>query len=350
MAYFIFNKRKLQQNINKLKNAFEGINFEIYYSVKTNFCENVLEIIDSNCEFEIVSSDEWEIIKKFKHTKVVLNGPSKSLDLISNMLSDGVEYIYFNIDNDTDLDILNNLNKNKGKSIKVGIRVYLNKDGIWNRFGFDIDSERLIDIITTNKDVLRGFHFHFSTNNFDLKNYELILGKINNLIKKHSLNIEYIDIGGGLPGANEELFYTQMYQKLPNLIRSVIDKDVLIISEVGRNLVQDVFDLETVIVSTKKISSNSYDVVIDSNIMHIPCYWEKKFGIDYIPQHEGKIKKPFEINIFGNSCMQIDKLANTYLIDHEPLVEDTIRLTKVGAYSLSQASNFITRIPLIKKG
>lgn len=57
IANFIFKKKKLEENIEKLKNAFKsnGINFEIFYSVKTNFANEVLDIIHNNCEFEIVS-------------------------------------------------------------------------------------------------------------------------------------------------------------------------------------------------------------------------------------------------------------------------------------------------------
>ena len=44
MAYYIVHKKKIKENINKLKNAFlkKGLNFQLFYSVKTNFMEPVL--------------------------------------------------------------------------------------------------------------------------------------------------------------------------------------------------------------------------------------------------------------------------------------------------------------------
>lgn len=325
----------------------KDINFEIFYSVKTNFANEILDIINNNCEFEIISSYEWDLIKKYGHKKLVFNGPSKTEVLVREIVLSGVNFLYFNIDNDTDLEILDSVYDDLKSNLKIGVRVYLNKPDIWNRFGFDVDSEKLILIFRKYKKIINGFHFHFSTNNFNINNYELILDKINDFISRYNLKIDYIDIGGGLPGASEEIYKQSIYNKLPELLKSKIRNDMLIISEVGRNLVEDVFDLETSIVSIKKISEENFDVVIDINIRHIPCYCEKKFAIDYFPQTI-KNKKTISINIFGNSCMQIDKIAENLLITSEPSVGDKIQLTKVGAYSLSQASNFISKIPEVK--
>jgi len=272
--------------------------------------------------------------------------PSKSYSLVKNIIENKVERLYFNVDNDTDLDLLEELGHSYVDKLKVGIRVYLNRTGVWNRFGFDVDSDRFKEILSKNKKVIKGFHFHFSTNNFDINNYCAILDKLNMLIEQFSLNLEFIDIGGGLPGASETIYHGDVYEKLPKLIKSKTKKDILIISEVGRNLVEDVFELKASIVSLKKTGLNIFDITIDTNITHFPCFWEKKFGIEYLPI---KIlnKTPFFINIFGNSCMQIDKIADNFLIPQIPKVGDQILLTKLGAYSLSQATNFITPIPEI---
>ncbi|MEX0896158.1 MAG: hypothetical protein WDZ94_04485 [Patescibacteria group bacterium] len=352
MAKFIFKKQNLIDNIGNLKKAFEDkqINFDIFYSVKTNFSSPVLETINELCNFEIVSAYEWELVKKFKPKELVLNGPSKSEDLIKDIIESGVTNLYFNIDNDTDIEIIQNLPSKYLDKVKIGLRVYLDKNDVWNRFGFNIDSEKTIEIIKSLKNNLRGFHFHFSTNNFNINNYALILNKIEKLTKEYNLNIEYIDMGGGLPGADESLMNKMMYSDLPSSISEFTNKfgkNFRIISEVGRNLVQNVFDLESNIVSTKLVESDIVDVVIDTNIMHFPCFWEKKFGIEYFPIN--KERQVNTINIFGNSCMQVDKILENQLITFKPKVGDKIVLTNVGAYSLSQASNFISKIPDIEE-
>ena len=157
MASYIYYPQKLKDNAKKLSNAFhnEVLNFNIFYSTKTNFSLPVLETINEQYSFEIVSLYEWEKIKKFNPKEIVLNGPSKSSDLVKNIFENGVEKLYFNIDNDTDLDLLEELGRSYADKLKVGIRVYLNKSGVWNRFGFDVDSDRLKKIVKLKKIILK---------------------------------------------------------------------------------------------------------------------------------------------------------------------------------------------------
>jgi hypothetical protein len=276
MSTFIFNKQQMVANIDKLCKTFEskGLDFSIYYSVKTNNARLVLETISQKCGYEIVSEYEWELIKPFKPKTVVLNGPSKSQDLIQDILDSGIETLYFNADNDTDFEILDNFQDKLGKEIKLGIRVYFNKEGVWNRFGFDIDSKKLKQYLSLYGKVLSGFHFHFSTNNFKLANYEAILSKIGTLVEQQNLNLKYIDIGGGLPGANEYMYQTLIYEKLPELIANSPVKNLAIFSEVGRYVVVNAFNLETQVVSVKQVADHEYDIAIDTNILHFPCYDE----------------------------------------------------------------------------
>jgi len=338
-------------NIDKLYKAFESkrLDFNIYYSVKTNNAKQVLVTISQKCSYEIVSAYEWELVKPFKPMSIVLNGPSKSKDLIQDILDSGVKTLYFNADNDTDFEILQPYKDKLGKKIKLGIRVYFNKEGVWNRFGFDIDSEKLKQYLSLYGKVLSGFHFHFSTNNFKLANYETILSKIGTLIEQLNLNLEYIDIGGGLPGANEYMYQPLIYEKLPELVANSTAKNLSIFSEVGRYVVANAFNLETQVVSIKQVADHEYDIAVDTNILHFPCYWEKKFSIDYQPEGESREKIPTTVNIFGNSCMQVDKIAPNYLIPVQPIVGDKVVIENIGAYSLSQASNFISKIPAVRE-
>lgn len=338
-------------NIDKLYKAFEseGLDFGIYYSVKTNNAKQVLKTISQKCGYEIVSAYEWELIKPFKPKTVVLNGPSKSQNLIQDILDSGIETLYFNADNDTDFEILKEFQDKLGKQIKLGIRVYFNKEGVWSRFGFDIDSEKLKQYVESYGKFLSGFHFHFSTNNFKLANYETILSKIGALIKQLSLKLEYIDIGGGLPGANEYMYQSLIYEKLPQLITNSPVKNIAIFSEVGRYVVANAFNLETQVVSLKQIADHEYDITVDTNILHFPCYWEKKFNIDYQSESKSRERIPTTVNIFGNSCMQVDEISPNYLIPVKPIVGDKVVIENVGAYSLSQASNFISKIPAVRE-
>lgn len=66
MAYYKIDKQKIKENISKLKNAFldKDLDFSLFYSVKTNFANEVLKIIkEEGCGFEIVSELEWDLVR-----------------------------------------------------------------------------------------------------------------------------------------------------------------------------------------------------------------------------------------------------------------------------------------------
>ena len=86
---------------------------------------------------------------------------------------------------------------------------------------------------------------------------------------------------------------------------------------------------------------------VDTNVMHIPCTYEKKFWVEYKPGEKSK-KESIELEIYGNSCMQIDKIVSSVLITQEPAVGDKITIHNICAYSYSQAANFITPVPEVK--
>jgi len=351
MAHYAVYKNKIKKNIKKLKQAFlrRDLDFQLFYSVKTNFSKPVLEAVkESGSEYEVLSGFEWEKVKDFKPRALVLNGPGKELDLVNNILKK-VDVLYFNIDNDTDFEILKKIDlldlKNK---LKIGLRVYLNTEGVWNRFGYDISSKQFLAAVERLQTItkLSGLHFHFSTNNFKITNYQSLLSKIRDFLDKSQTELEFLDIGGGLPAANEFIYEAEVYQRLPDILAELFPK-ARIISEAGRNIVADAVDIRARVISLKKTGEKKFQVNINTNIMHFPCFFEKKFWVEYLPEKKGR-KQPVEIEIFGNSCIQVDKISDSMVIEQMPKVGDKVIIHNVGAYSFSQAANFISSIPEVK--
>jgi diaminopimelate decarboxylase len=348
MAKFVVNKNKIKENVVNLKKAFinRDLDFQLFYSVKTNYSKPILEAIkESDSEYEILSDFEWQLVKPFKPKAIVINGPAKSINLVEDILKN-VDILYFNIDNDTDFEIIKDIKQSLRENFKIGLRVYLNADGIWNRFGYDISSQIFLDKIKELNQPLAGIHFHFSTNNFKISNYEFLLNKIKDFIGEEKINLEYLDIGGGLPASNEFIYKQEIYEKLPSLVLSIFP-NIKIISEAGRNIVADAVYLETEVISQKRVGDDKFQVNIDTNIMQVPCIYEKKFWVEYKSGKKNKNKET-EIEIYGNSCMQIDKFADSVLNNQEPTVGDIVVIHNIGAYSYSQAANFITLVPEVK--
>ncbi len=351
MAHYIVYRNKIRKNLTMLREAFKlkGLDFQLFYSVKTNFSNPVLQIIKgSQCQYEILSTLEWEKVKNFNPKKIVLNGPAKKKKLVKEIL-EKVNVLYFNIDNDTDLEILKESVFLKfRKKIKIGLRIFIDVEGVWSRFGYELCSKEFFSVVKRVRKIakLSGFHFHFSTNDFKIENYRLMFSKLKDFINKSEVQLEFLDIGGGLPAANESLYHSEVYQKLPELICKYFPESK-IISEAGRNIVADAVKLKTKVISIKQIKEKKFQVNIDTNILHFPCYFEKKFWVEYLSR-KGKKEEVIEIEIFGNSCMQVDKISDLMLINQKPQLGDKVVIHNVGAYSFSQAANFISKIPEVK--
>lgn len=100
MAYYLVNKTKIKSNIDKLKKAFigKGIDFELFYSVKTNFAESVLSAVkESDSEFEILSDFEWDKVKMFKPKALVLNFNAYRINVVRSIVcySKFFSYLHF---------------------------------------------------------------------------------------------------------------------------------------------------------------------------------------------------------------------------------------------------------------
>ncbi len=340
MSKYVLSKKILAENVENLSRAYRsrGLNFDIFYSVKSNNSPAVLNQIAQNCFFEVVSAYEWEMVKAYHPKQLVLNGPGKSVSLIED-IHENVDILYLNIDNDTDLDYVSKLSL---KKLKIGLRVYFNSEKVWNRFGYNIDSSETIRLIRKIEKFanISGFHFHFSTNKFDIENYHRIFASI----KKLDLPmVEYIDLGGGLPSADEFHLRNDVYSRLPELTKKYFP-DKYIISEAGRHLVSNAIRLETQVIS-KKVDDGKMSISLGANIMHFQCFFDNKFYLEHKPKSVESSGEAIIADVYGNSCMQIDCLAKDFLFAQEPQLGDTILIHNIGAYSQSQASNFISPIP-----
>lgn len=351
MAHYAVYKKKVKRNIKTLKKSFlsRGLDFQLFYSVKTNYSDPVLATVkETNSEYEILSDFEWKKVEKFKPKALVLNGPGKRFNLAKDILKE-TKTLYFNIDNDTDFGILKKINKSDIENkLKVGLRVFLNNEGVWNRFGYNFSSKQFLEAVRRLQKItkLSGFHFHFSTNNFKISNYQQLIPKIKNFTDSSEIKLEFLDIGGGLPAANEFLYQEKVYKKLPAIISKSFPQ-AKIISEAGRNIVADAVDIKAKVISLKKVGEKRFQVSIDTNVMHFPCFFEKKLWVEYIPAGK-RIKQATDVEIFGNSCMQVDKITDGLIIEQTPSIGDKVIIHNIGAYSFSQAAAFITEIPEVK--
>ena len=207
--FFIFFPKIMKKKIDQLNISLKKNypNSQITYSVKTNYLPYVIKKAHSFGAYpECISGFEILIIKKLNllNKNVVINGPLKSEDDLIKISKLGCK---INIDNFTELEIVQKVAKKLNLILEIGIRIYTKLEKkTWSRFGFNLDNQEAIKVAKKIKNKmpnlkLVGLHTHIGTNLINLKIYQSASKKISEfgrlLEKENLIKLKYLDLGGG---------------------------------------------------------------------------------------------------------------------------------------------------------
>src|SRR3989338_6082360 len=153
---FVVSKRALKTKISEFIGMLKRIypNSKIAFSMKTNNLSSLNKFFKNNGLWaETVSAYECWLAKKlgFKKNEIILNGPSKSYDLLRQAITDSA---LIHIDNFSELAAIIKLTNKLKKRIRVGIRLNPDVPGHQSRFGFSLkngDAWKACQEITTGK-------------------------------------------------------------------------------------------------------------------------------------------------------------------------------------------------------
>ena len=121
---FVYSKAKLLEQYQALKDALEGLNFKINYSVKANSNLSILSLLkDEGSGFDIVSAGELGRVLAIggDPTSVVFSGVGKSTEEIDFALKNDIGCI--NVESSSELDRVIWRAKILGRKARVSIRV-----------------------------------------------------------------------------------------------------------------------------------------------------------------------------------------------------------------------------------
>ena len=300
--------------------------------------------------------------------QIVFNGPYKTKAELQRAIE---QHSIINVDSYQEIYALDQLAKELGEVVKVGIRVNMQLyETNWDRFGFNLESGQAIDacerIASSENLRLTGLHVHIGTFILDTNIYRALAGKLLGLyhsIKDDSkVKIEYLDVGGGYASKN-----TLHYQWIPGEyacpsfdeyaeaicpplvaeLSKTVDMPLLIV-EPGRALVDEGMYLITTVVSTKTLSDGGKGIVIDAGINLLPTSYWYRFNISTaerpVVTSAGGMTEV--VNIYGPLCMNIDCIqVGAYLPSVSP--GDILVIRNVGAYNFSQSMQFIQPRPAV---
>jgi len=363
---FVFSQDKIEQQYNKLYNAFSSRYPDVQFgwSYKTNYLNGICQIMHNlgSCA-EVVSEFEYQKARALgiEGKDIIFNGPYKPYEHLKIAAQEGAK---IHIDNLFELNDLEQIAQELDMVIPVAIRINMDT-GIypqWSRFGFNYENGDAYNAIKRIYDgkklVLNGLHAHIGTFMLEANAYKLATQKM--MFLKHSAEedfgyeIEYIDLGGGFASKSH---LKGIYQS-PEVIVPTVDDYAQAITdaiyennkneklpklylETGRYMVDEAGYLLTSVTGYKRFPDGKKGYIMDAgvNLLYTSTWYNFVVELD---KHYDSLNEPSMLN--GPLCMNIDVIEENIQL---PALDRGSILTigPVGAYNNTQAMQFIRYRP-----
>lgn len=353
---YVIHKDELDNNFNKLVNALENNwpNYIIGYSYKTNSLPWVAKHFDGfGCYAEVVSKNEYELARLLGVPKdrVIYNGPIKTEESFLDVLRGGG---IVNIDSQREIEWLESLAL---PNPRVGIRVNFDIENMCpgqsqcpdegGRFGFCYENgqfEKALLRIREKGIKISGLHLHTSSKTRGLDIYKAIAEMACKLAEEYSLDLNYVDVGGGFFGGLPSKPQFEEYLSLiSSILKNTFDpgKTTLVL-EPGMAVIGAPVSYITSVLDVKDTGYNRFVVTDGSRTSIDPLMTKSAYFCSFERQRELP-NIPSQI-ICGSTCMEHDRLFTARNMP-ELSVGDRIIYNKVGAYSMCLTPLFISYFP-----
>ena len=204
--------RQTLKAINEEASRHEG--FVVHYAVKANANPKILQVIrEAGLGADCVSGGEIQasIDNGFPSSKIVFAGVGKA-DWEINLGLDN-DIFCFNVESIPELEVINELAAQKGKTARVAFRLNPNVGAhthanittglAENKFG--IAMRDMIPVIEHAQKLANvkvvGLHFHIGSQILDMGDFQALCNRVNELqneLERHRIYVEHINVGGGL--------------------------------------------------------------------------------------------------------------------------------------------------------
>ena len=364
---YVIDKETLLSICKDYKQAFAKYpKMRMMYASKALCNMAVSKILaDEGFGFDVVSAGEIYTVYKagVDMSSVLFNGNNKSFDELSLAIDLGV--VRISVDNFYELELLNQVLLEKDKTADILLRItpgiechtheYIQTGHLDSKFGFDLTQiDVAVELILNKfkKLSLKGIHAHIGSQIFETKSYadevEILVKELARLNEKFGLNLNEINLGGGLGVKYTNNDNPPSVDKIAQVIIESLEKALekysvespTIYIEPGRSIISTSGVTLYTVGSSKQVPNGTKYVAVDGGMADNAR--PSMYGAEYsavIANKPNSTDSLQTVTIAGRFCESGDILIKNIELPN-PQTGDIICVFNTGAYNYSMASNY----------
>lgn len=349
--------RQTLETINTEARKHEG--FVVHYAVKANANPQILRTIrQAGLGADCVSGGEIEASLKagFPASKIVYAGVGKSdWEILLGLDND---IFCFNVESIPELEVINELASQRGKTARVAFRLNPNVGAhthanittglAENKFGIDMNDMMSVMEEAQGMQHIKvvGLHFHIGSQILDMGDFEALCNRVNELqteLEKHRILVEHINVGGGLgidyqhpnrvPIPDFKAYFDTYAKKLK------LRPGQTLHFELGRSVVAQCGSLITKTLYIKKGATKQF-CIVDAGFTDLirPALYQAYHKIENISSEDAMQA----YDVVGPICESTDVFAK-HIDLNECRRGDILAIRSAGAYGEIMASQYNCR-------
>ncbi len=357
--FYYYDLNLLRKTLDQVNEYGLSKGYQIHYAIKANFNFELLNIIrEAGLGIDCVSGREIDraIEAGFRPDQIAFAGVGKTDEEIRTGLRHDI--YSFNCESLQELEILNQLAAEAGKTANVSIRLNPNVEANTHKYittglnenKFGINEEhlpRLFEMLPGLGSVsLTGIHFHIGSQIMDLEPYIKLCERANaiqDIFEENEIVLQHINLGGGY-GINYD---NPDEEPIPDfkLFFEVFDRNLEIRDgqqvhfELGRSIVGQCGSLISQVLFVKE-GINTRFAVIDAGMTELirPALYQARHRVDVLTS-EKPLKK---YDVVGPICETSDTFRRGIQLP-ELQRGDLVAIRSAGAYGEVMSSGFNLR-------
>ena len=353
---FVYSRAALEHALDEYHSALEGCAHLVCYAVKANSNLAVLDVLARRgAGFDIVSGGELERVLAAggDPAKIVFSGVGKTPDEMRRALDLGIRC--FNVESAAELEVLNTVAGECGKTAPVSIRVnpdvdakthpYISTGLKENKFG--VDMGQAVDVYRQARALAHidivGVDCHIGSQLTEISPFIDALHRLLALIDSlanEGIVIRHLDLGGGLGVTYRDEQPPSVAEYLSAIRAEVGDRNLELMFEPGRSSAANAGILVCKVQYLKQTPGNDFALVDAAmNDFIRPALYQAWVDIQPVHQRNDGIDATWDV--VGPVCETADFLGKDRGMN---LAEgDLLAVAGAGAYGFVMSSNYNTR-------